>query len=331
MTVPPKIVKILANVQFDFTIPAGAQNVHIHAGDQLYDVTLFFNAGDSTVYSVWFGFNKFHCPPGASQFTILGPVDFEAVISFDYDVEGVGPTGIQGPVGPQGGNGPPGPQGAQGASGPIGPMGPQGPQGPSGPQGTQGNTGASGPTGSAGADGNTVLSGPAPPTSGVGVNGDFYIDTANNRIYGPKVGASWGTGTSIVGPTGTTGAPGASGFVDAAINFIMDGGGQAISTGLKGFLEVPAAMTINRWTLLADVSGSIVVDVWRDTYANAPPTVADVITASAKPTISGANKAQSSTLTGWNTSLAAGDILAFNVNSVSTITRCTISLKCTKV
>ena len=32
-------------------------------------------------------------------------------------------------------------------------------------------------------------------------------------------------------------------------------------------------------------SGSIVIDVWKDTYANFPPIVADTITASAKPTL----------------------------------------------
>ena len=345
----PERVTILANVQFDYNIPPGAQNVHIHAGDQLYGVTLFFNAGDSTFYDVWFGFNKYHCPPGANSFSILGPLDFEAVIAFDYDVEGTGPAGLQGPVGPQGSVGPAGPQGATGPAGPTGPMGPQGSSGPAGAQGQQGNTGQTGPTGLPGADGNTILSGAGAPTSGLGDPGDFYIDTSTGRIYGPKVGTNWGSGTSMVGPagpqgpqgiqgpqgatgnTGSQGPAGTPGFLDAVINFIIDGGGQVISTGLKGFVEVPAAMTINRWTLLADVSGSIVVDVWKDTYANAPPTVADVITASAKPTISSAQKNQSATLTGWTTTLNAGDILAFNVNSVTSITRCTISLKCTKI
>jgi len=116
----------------------------------------------------------------------------------------------------------------------------------------------------------------------------------------------------------------------ASITFIIDGGGATIATGLKGFLEVPFACTIQQWTLLADQSGSIVVDIWKDTYANFPPTVADVITASAKPTITTAQKGQSATLTGWTTSIAAGDILAFNVNSVTTIQKVTLALKVAK-
>ena len=65
--------------------------------------------------------------------------------------------------------------------------------------------------GSAGADGNTILNGTIVPQSVVGVAGDFYIDTATNIIYGPKVGSSWGSGTSIKGANGTAGTPGATG------------------------------------------------------------------------------------------------------------------------
>jgi len=113
----------------------------------------------------------------------------------------------------------------------------------------------------------------------------------------------------------------------ASLTFIIDGGGSAITIGQKGHLEIPFACTIQRVTMLADVSGSIVVDIWKDTYANFPPMDADSITASAPPTISAAQKSQDSTLTGWTTAIVAGDILAFNVDSCSTITRVTISLK----
>jgi hypothetical protein len=114
------------------------------------------------------------------------------------------------------------------------------------------------------------------------------------------------------------------------ITFVIDGGGSAITTGEKGHLEIPFACTITQVTMLADQTGSIVVDIWRDSYANFPPTDADSITASAPPTISSAQKSQDSTLTGWTTSISAGDILAFNVDSCSTIARVTLSLKVEK-
>jgi len=117
----------------------------------------------------------------------------------------------------------------------------------------------------------------------------------------------------------------------ATITFVIDGGGEVITTGQKGHLEVPYGCTIDRVTMLADQSGSIVVDIWKDTYANFPPTVEDTITASAKPTISSAQKSQDSTLSGWTKTVSAGDILAFNVDSCTTITRVTIALQVTKV
>lgn len=117
---------------------------------------------------------------------------------------------------------------------------------------------------------------------------------------------------------------------DIAITFIIDGGGSAITTGQKGHLEIPFACTIQQVTMLADQSGSIVVDIWKDTYANFPPTDADSITAAAPPTITTAQKSQDGTLTNWITAIATGDILAFNVDSATTITRVTISLEVTK-
>ncbi|MBA7714548.1 hypothetical protein ES703_123574 [subsurface metagenome] len=47
------------------------------------------------------------------------------------------------------------------------------------------------------------------------------------------------------------------------ITFIIDGGGAEIALGEKGHLEIPFACTITGWTILADQSGSIVVDVWK--------------------------------------------------------------------
>ena len=114
------------------------------------------------------------------------------------------------------------------------------------------------------------------------------------------------------------------------VPFIIDGGGSAISTGIKGDLALDFAATINQVTLLADQSGSIVVDIWKDTYANYPPTVADTITASAKPTLSSATKSKDSTLTGWTTSVASGDTLRFNVDSATTVTRVLVLLKMTR-
>jgi hypothetical protein len=127
----------------------------------------------------------------------------------------------------------------------------------------------------------------------------------------------------------TTAATGGGGGT-AGIVFVIDAGASVITTGVKGDLVIPFACTITEWTLLSDVSGSIVVDIWRDTYANYPATVADTITGSAKPTITSATKNTSTTLTGWTTSIVAGSVLRFNVDSVTSCKRVTLMIKVTK-
>ena len=107
----------------------------------------------------------------------------------------------------------------------------------------------------------------------------------------------------------------------------IDGSENAITTGAKGDALIPVSGTIVGWTLTAKETGSIVLDLWKDTYANYPPTVADTITATAKPTLSSAKKATDSTLTGWTTTVTEGEFLGVNVDSCSTITRATLWLK----
>jgi hypothetical protein len=110
----------------------------------------------------------------------------------------------------------------------------------------------------------------------------------------------------------------------------FDGGGSTLTTGIKLDVEVPFACTLTAVRLAADQSGSIVIDVWKDTYANYPPTDADSITAAAPPTISTAVKSEDVTLTGWTTTVTAGDWLRFNIDSVTSITRCTLSFRYTR-
>lgn len=119
-------------------------------------------------------------------------------------------------------------------------------------------------------------------------------------------------------------------LVEASLEFVIDGGGSVLTTGVKGDVEVPFDATIVTARLFADQSGSVVVDVWKDTYANFPPTNADSIAASAKPTLSSAAKSQDSTLTGWTKTLTKGDVLRFNVDSATTVQRVTLSLGLTR-
>lgn len=51
-----------------------------------------------------------------------------------------------------------------------------------------------------GPNGKTLLSGTVPPSSGDGVDGDYYINKTANTIYGPKTAGAWGSPTSMIGP-----------------------------------------------------------------------------------------------------------------------------------
>jgi hypothetical protein len=174
----------------------------------------------------------------------------------------------------------------------------------------------------------TSLSGLTTPLSaGQGGTGASSIGSAGAIMYsdGTKLVA---TNTPTLGQTPVANGSGGVVFQNqaAGITFIIDGGGAIYSAGLKGYIQVPFNCTITSVTLLADQTGSTVIDIWKDTYANFPPTVADSICASALPTITTATKSTDSTLTGWTKTITAGDVLAFNVNSVTSITRVTITL-----
>ena len=72
---------------------------------------------------------------------------------------------------------------------------------------------------------NTILSGSGVPSKTLGINGDFYIDTKNLNLYGPKTKGVWKIATSLkpkepaiaaivtgdMGPTGPRGDTGAQG------------------------------------------------------------------------------------------------------------------------
>jgi len=138
-----------------------------------------------------------------------------------------------------------------------------------------------------------------------------------------------GVVASGAGADKTITIPGVTG-VTFSIVVVFDAGADAITGSPEVDVMVPAAGTITSWTLFADAAGSAVIDIWNDTYANFAPTVADTITAAAKPTLAAAAKATDATLAGWTTSLAAGDVLRFHLDSSSTVKRLELTLTYTR-
>lgn len=103
--------------------------------------------------------------------------------------------------------------------------------------------------------------------------------------------------------------------------------GPVLSTGDKAYIEIPFNCNATGWTILSDQTGSIVVDVRRDSYANFPPTGADSIAGTEKPTLVAARKNQDLTLATWTFAIPAGSILAFAIESVTSIKQVFISLR----
>ena len=163
-------------------------------------------------------------------------------------------------------------------------------------------------------------------TYSIATVGTDYVTADSTNIFTNKTFSASGAGNSLQNVDEDDCQSG-SDLVRSAIEFVIDGGGSAISTGIVGDIEIPFGCTIQRATILADQSGAIKIDIWVDTYANFPPTDADTITGGNEPEIAASGvKDQDITLTSWTKPLTAGSIMRFNVDSISTITRCTISL-----
>ena len=84
---------------------------------------------------------------------------------------------------------------------------------------------------------NTILNGLNAPIKSIGINGDFYIDTKNLNIYGPKKNNAWPLPISLRGTAGTdgkTGTPGVAGSDGKTITNTSTVSGTAGTTGSTG-------------------------------------------------------------------------------------------------
>ena len=129
-------------------------------------------------------------------------------------------------------------------------------------------------------------------------------------------------GTAVVRLWGGPSTPGMFGALVA----VLGDGVTTLQVNTMGDLEIPFNLTLTRVTMLSTQSGSCVIDIYVDTYANFPATDADSITGAAPPTITSGIKSQDTTLTGWTVNLNGGDTLRFNVESASGLSQVTVQL-----
>ena len=111
----------------------------------------------------------------------------------------------------------------------------------------------------------------------------------------------------------------------------FSGGGSALTVPVTEVpIDIKRACRITKVVVLTrGGAGSCVLDIWKRPFASYPPTAIHSITAAAKPTITTNVSYQDSTLTGWTTTLAAGDTLLVSLDSVSTFTNVSIFLHLT--
>lgn len=154
-----------------------------------------------------------------------------------------------------------------------------------------------------------------------------YVTLANDAYLANERALAAGAGITL-----TDG--GAGGNVTLAAKAVQTAGaafGDAVNTasvaaGTTCYVRVPYAGAIAEWHIVASGSCSATIDIWK--AAGALPTVANTITASAKPALSSQATASSSTLTGWTTSVAVGDVLAFHLEALTgSVNSIAISLK----
>jgi hypothetical protein len=110
-----------------------------------------------------------------------------------------------------------------------------------------------------------------------------------------------------------------SNLKSGSFGITIDGNGGVISIGQKGYVTVPYNGTITDWEMFADQSGTCNIDIRKSTFATFPTLTS--ITGSTPISMSAAQKASSSILTGWTSSISAGDVYGFTLNSATSITR----------
>jgi hypothetical protein len=164
------------------------------------------------------------------------------------------------------------------------------------------------------------------PKSLVDAKGDIITATADNTPAKLTVGTD---GYALIARSGAT--PGIAWEQQlVVVPFIIDGGGQVITAGIKGDVEIPFACSLVAVRLFADVAGTIQIDLWKDSYGNFPPVVGDTMISGTKPNLSGTATYQTTSFGSWvNSTFAAGDILRVNVDSSpapATVTRVTLSI-----
>lgn len=136
-----------------------------------------------------------------------------------------------------------------------------------------------------------------------------------SNVVGPLTGLSSIANGSITGSmlAGTVGV--------RVIGITIDGSGSAPVAGSKGYVTVPFTGTIAKWYLVSDISGSCIIDVKRS--------ASSIVGAGNLPTLSSTQSGNAAPASWTSVAITKGDIIEFNLNSATTLTRVNLVLEVT--
>ena len=190
----------------------------------------------------------------------------------------------------------------------------------------------------------------------VGSANDAYVySTGNNLLLGNAIPGknvtifTDGIGGSYIRATFTSGGTAFNGGITStsvsattisattywnipdSIGVSVDGQSGVLSTGITQFKVMAYPGRISGWDMTGYVSGNCQFDVWKISSGTTFPTVTNTIVGSAYPQITAGSYSGSTNLTGWtSTSFSTGDIFGFNINSVTGMTKASLSLRILK-
>lgn len=133
-----------------------------------------------------------------------------------------------------------------------------------------------------------------------------------------------------------TNADGVSGNPTVAMNANQTFGSFGITfdnaaVNTARYISIPYNCTISEWTMIGNTSGNVAVNIWKTTYALAPPVAANSIVANnTMPRLVSEAKNTSTNTSGWTLTVAAGDVVAFNLDSSSGVNSATLVVKVIK-
>jgi hypothetical protein len=104
-------------------------------------------------------------------------------------------------------------------------------------------------------------------------------------------------------------------------------GVNAVSTGVKGYIQAPYSCTISNWSVAADQISSCEIDIWKTASAGFPPTSSTSICGGQYISMSAIQYYVSSSIPSvWTSNINSGDWIGFYVSSSISATRLNVKV-----